>query len=132
MALLFAMVFAAGSPLFAADDSKKACIECHVAPAKLRESVTAHQPLRDGKCKWCHRPHGTANVAILHASGGRALCVICHKDLRPKDAEQNLHHFREEGECLPCHAPHDSGRKKLLRKRSRFPAGSPPADIQIK
>src|SRR5512140_3044481 len=114
--LLLAMFLGGAASASGQSGSRKSCVDCHAATAKLATSPTAHQPVREGRCQWCHKPHGGANVNILHANGGRNLCVICHKTLRATDGERQNHRFEGKGECIACHAPHDSGRKALLRQ----------------
>ncbi|MBL0311272.1 MAG: hypothetical protein IPP78_00890 [Holophagaceae bacterium] len=94
----------------------KKCTACHATAAALQSSPTAHKPLREGRCQWCHKTHGSANANILHAGGGRDLCVICHKAQKPVEGEKENHGFSAKGECSVCHASHDSGRKNLLLK----------------
>ncbi|HEX9080754.1 MAG TPA: cytochrome c3 family protein, partial [Holophagaceae bacterium] len=110
LVLAGASLFPGGAP------APQDCGACHAKVVALETSPTAHQPLRQGHCRWCHKPHGEANVNILHAGGGRDLCVICHKPMARAAGERPAHTFERSGECLACHEAHDSGRKNLLRK----------------
>jgi len=92
------------------------CLNCHTKEASLVSSRTAHKPIRDKKCMWCHKPHGNANINLLHEGGGRNLCVICHQDFKKVEGEKESHLFSNSKECLSCHDPHDSGKKFLLIK----------------
>ena len=113
--LLSSLVLLTAVPSWGSSDPKKACVQCHAASEKQIASPTAHKPLRDGRCKWCHKDHGGANTNILHASGGRALCVICHKQRQAQKDERPAHRFEGARECLACHVAHDSGQKGLLK-----------------
>ena len=85
-------------------ESRK-CLDCHKDYVGKAGSSTAHEPLKPKHCMWCHRPHGAANVNILHAGGGRDLCIICHKTFAPAASELPVHTFMGKGECLACHDP---------------------------
>lgn len=99
----------------------KKCAACHAAAGALQQLSTAHEPLRKGRCQWCHKAYGTANTNILHAGGGRALCVICHKAAGPVEGERESHRFPAGGECGACHAPHGSKGKGMLRDVEHSP-----------
>ena len=112
--LLSALVFSAVHGLAAG--APKTCQECHPTVARQAFPATAHKPLLDGNCRWCHKSHGNANVNLLHEGGGRALCVICHKGFKKPADERPAHRFETKGECGACHGSHDTGQKRLLRK----------------
>jgi predicted CXXCH cytochrome family protein len=113
--ILLVFTLAGPQSAWGSENPKKTCAGCHAPVAKLATSPTAHKPLRDGHCKWCHQDHGGANTNILHASGGRDLCVICHKTHKADKEERPAHRFQSTRECLACHVAHDSGRKGLLK-----------------
>ena len=103
--LLVGVIFAWGPSAYGKD-----CASCHASVDKLATSPTAHKPLQEGHCKWCHRNHGAANTLVLHAGGGRTLCEICHKQFRATANERPAHRFDDKKECITCHSPHDGGK----------------------
>jgi len=70
------------------------CLNCHTKEASLVSSRTAHKPIRDKKCMWCHKPHGNANINLLHEGGGRNLCVICIKISRKLKGKKRVIFFQ--------------------------------------
>ena len=88
------------------------CYQCH---DDLRERRYKHQPVREGDCLSCHRPHGSAAPFLLDVGENqRELCFECHDS---EAFEQEYGHGPVSlGVCTYCHSPHSSSRKGLLKE----------------
>ena len=99
----------------------KMCNECHNKKPVLTRKY-AHEPVADGECLACHRPHGTKAKNLLDASGSKLCLEQCHEKMRPVTVagkEQKIHLAAED--CTKCHRSHDSNYPALLTK--------PPAEL---
>lgn len=87
------------------------CSQCHDAKGK---SKVVHQPVKDGECTACHKPHGAANRYLLDVGEDRSsLCFGCHEDAPFK--MKFKHGPAAIGECTKCHDPHESQAKAMLK-----------------
>jgi predicted CXXCH cytochrome family protein len=139
------------------------CLGCHNQAIALKgrtipsikDEITGaksvHGPVKDEDCLACHRPHASAQTALLAAAyppqfyapftpDAYALCFQCHDQalavaLQTKDATsfrngtKNLHaaHVNDKVKgrtCRACHAPHGSSLPHLIRASVPFgPSG---------
>jgi predicted CXXCH cytochrome family protein len=87
------------------------CSTCHDAMGKKKYQ---HQPVKEGDCTSCHKPHGANNRFLLEAGDDRTpLCISCH-DAAPFK-EKFMHGPAAVGACNSCHAPHESDEKALMK-----------------
>jgi predicted CXXCH cytochrome family protein len=70
-----------------------------------------HQPVDDGDCLACHKPHASANKNLL-VKGSEALCWDCHDNFLEK--AKFTHDVVDD--CTSCHDPHHSDNNALLKK----------------
>lgn len=115
--LLFIIICLQPAALYAkaVKDTKGLCLECHSKKVdELTKKATVHQPVKDGKCTWCHNPHASKHPGLLAYTGGD-LCYNCH-DRKKGFTDRIVHKPVEEGNCLSCHNAHSSDRKGLLKK----------------
>ena len=87
------------------------CATCHDALGKKKYQ---HQPVKEGGCTSCHKPHGTNQPFLLEVGEDRtALCLTCHA---PAPFKQNfMHGPAAVGSCNACHDPHEANLKGLLK-----------------
>ena len=91
------------------------CSQCHEAKGKGK---VVHQPVKDGECTSCHRPHGAANRYLLDVGTDQAqLCLGCHEDAPFK--MRYKHGPAAVGQCTRCHDPHESQEKAMLKEPVR-------------
>jgi len=115
---------------------------------ELAERPVHHQPVREGKCLDCHRPHVSEHPDLLakaapdrlyvpYSDEAYALCYGCHEPLaiteergtrtKFRDGDRNLHAVhvnREKGRsCAICHEVHASRSPALLREDVPFGPG---------
>ena len=86
------------------------CSPCHEQMGKKKN---VHQPVKEGGCLSCHKPHGSDNPSLLTVGEDRSkLCFDCH------DAAPFVRQFKHgpvaAGSCDACHDPHESDEKSLL------------------
>ena len=99
----------------AVKDTRGICLECHSKEAEeLTNKAAVHQPVKDGKCTWCHNPHASKHAGLLSYTGSD-LCYNCH-DQKKGFMGKVVHKPVEEGNCLSCHDAHSSDTKGLLKK----------------
>ena len=87
------------------------CKDCHDGIGKKK---LQHQPVKDGDCTACHKPHGSNDPFLLEVGEDRtALCLNCH-DAAPFKAKF-MHGPAAVGSCNACHDPHESNEKSLMK-----------------
>jgi predicted CXXCH cytochrome family protein len=87
------------------------CKECHDG---LDKKKVVHQPVKDGECSGCHKPHGSNESFLLEVGEDRTqLCLGCH-DGAPFKAKF-MHGPAAVGSCNTCHDPHQSLEKGLIK-----------------
>ncbi|MBN2808875.1 MAG: cytochrome C, partial [Deltaproteobacteria bacterium] len=96
----------------------KGCLDCHPELVEKYAAGKVHQPVKEGECKKCHRPHGMVGGVYLRTPQP-GLCFECHKSLA-KDlsglTREQLHQPLTKGDCTLCHQPHNSSAEFLLDK----------------
>jgi len=86
------------------------CKDCHDG---LASKKYVHDPVQQGDCTGCHKPHGAKERFLLDQEEDRSeLCLGCH-DGAPFKAKY-MHGPAAVGSCNACHDPHQSSEKKLL------------------
>jgi len=104
--------------LFIAEDSKKACFQCHKERrAQLQRS--SHMPLREGlmDCANCHNPHGGPGPSLLKTASVNETCYQCHQDKRGPLVWE---HPPVRENCANCHDPHGSNYESLLKLKPPY------------
>jgi len=87
------------------------CTKCHDG---MGAKPFQHQPVKDGDCVSCHKPHGSNERFLLEAGEDRTpLCLGCH-DGEPFK-QKYMHGPAAVGSCNACHDPHESNDKLLLK-----------------
>lgn len=86
------------------------CYRCH--PSMITESLY-HEPVKLGRCTYCHDVHGSENKYQLVKPVNK-LCVKCHTSKRQLEGMANLHPVLPQEGCTACHAPHSAKYKELL------------------
>ncbi len=96
------------------------CKDCHVkkSPRLFKQIASAkfkHQPVDEGRCAACHRPH-SSNYKPLLANSMEKLCFTCHVELGEEVADSRYRHGPvKTGDCTACHSNiHGSPYVKLL------------------
>ena len=145
-------------------DEMSVCLGCHGTDKlgspplrNIKKDIEGkkflHGPIKQGSCKACHDPHGSANFRMLRGAYPKGLyapytegsydgCLICHeKNLlrfpdttiytKFRNGNRNLHWVhvaksRKGRTCRICHQPHASDGEKLINKE-----GSPFGDWKI-
>lgn len=87
----------------------KLCYNCHDDWSKNQDVV--HQPVAEGECLSCHRPHFSARDSLL-IKGRKVICGDCHDPF----TKRVIHEPVENGACLDCHAVHSSKIKGRLKR----------------
>ena len=96
---------------------KDTCADCHDdIPAKQTKSV--HQPVDDGDCLACHKPHAVRTKKPWLKKSAPALCWDCHDNFLEK--AKFTHDMVED--CTACHNPHASVEGRLLNEKERHRA----------
>jgi len=87
------------------------CATCHDGMGKKKYQ---HDPVKQGDCTSCHKPHGANQPFLLEAGEDRTpLCLNCH-DAAP--FKQNfMHGPAAVGACNNCHSPHESNERALMK-----------------
>jgi predicted CXXCH cytochrome family protein len=93
-------------------DGAKLCYKCH----DKGKGWVMHEPVREGDCLSCHRPHGSAGPFLLDVGENqRSLCFECH-DSEPFEQEF-VHGPVSLGVCTYCHTPHKTTQRGLLKDK---------------
>lgn len=86
------------------------CDQCHNPFGKKK---VLHQPVKDGDCLACHKPHGASEPFLLEVGEDRTnLCMGCHDGTPFK--QKFMHGPVASGACTECHNPHEASEKNLL------------------
>lgn len=88
------------------------CGNCH--DLTIKDSKSAHQPVKDGDCMVCHNPHSSNIKGILNSNDGRSICSMCH-DMEEKN--KIVHNPVKNENCTVCHSTHYSKYPKLLKAK---------------
>ncbi len=97
---------------------RKGCLDCHPELVEKYAVGIVHQPVKEGQCKKCHRPHGLVGGVYLRTPQP-GLCLGCHKQLAEELSGlkgEQLHQPLTKGDCSLCHQPHNAANKFLLEK----------------
>lgn len=95
--------------------AQQLCRSCHQSYHR-KNTVSAHEPVHQGKCLNCHRPHLPNRRSRLMRRPDHQLCVSCHqKESRQIQAFAHKHP-NVQTQCTACHQPHVSPHPKLLRR----------------
>ncbi|HIJ78264.1 MAG: hypothetical protein OEY01_03030 [Desulfobulbaceae bacterium] len=95
------------------------CAGCHkkLSPKVFDDIETAvykHEPVAQGKCTSCHRPHSSNERSLLAASTEK-LCFSCHDELSDNVAGSKFRHGPvQTGDCMACHKVHGSKNSRIL------------------
>ncbi len=90
------------------------CNQCHETLGKKK---VVHEPVKEGDCLACHKPHGASGRFLLDVSEDQTeLCLRCHDGAPLK--QKFVHGPVAVGACTKCHDPHESNEAYL----SRIPA----------
>ncbi len=77
------------------------CTDCHDVTPKL----SAHEPVRRGRCVACHSPHASSRPHLL-VKEGAGLCVRCHDRGAAKWKKIHADAGAEGMDCFDCHDAH--------------------------
>jgi predicted CXXCH cytochrome family protein len=99
---------------------KELCLTCHKPQGAELAFEPGHMPFKDGECSGCHRPHSSAQRALL-SDAPNALCAGCHDAAEAGLSKAHGGVTVFSGECAVCHRPHGSGLAKLLPKTGAHP-----------
>ena len=101
-------------------EENELCRDCHAKqnPQMFEEMLSApfqHQPVSEGRCVACHRPH-SSNYQPLLVDSLEKLCFQCHSELGYEVNESRYRHGPvKTGDCTSCHSKiHGSPYVKLL------------------
>jgi len=87
------------------------CSNCHDAKGKKK---VVHEPVKEGDCTSCHKPHGASGRFLLDMGEDQTqFCLGCH-DAAPFK-QKYMHGPVAVGSCTECHDPHESAEKALLK-----------------
>ncbi len=113
------MPHAARAPKLLRQSEGVLCGRCHAdAVARQAKSVTKHQPIADGECTTCHKPHSSNSVYLLEGNAITDVCGKCHdwgkhsahpsgpKVIDPRNKNLSV-------DCLACHRTHGTPVKHL-------------------
>jgi predicted CXXCH cytochrome family protein len=82
--------------------------------AKMLENNRVHQPVAEGSCLACHRPHASKAKGLIQENLVAA-CGKCHADtIRRQDLSPTKHKPIRQGECTSCHDPHGANWPLML------------------
>ncbi len=96
------------------------CAQCHDS---MLGDGRDHEPVKMGRCTYCHDVHGSENPSQLVKPLVK-LCLKCHTSKRPLEKMDNLHPILETDGCTVCHDPHTARYPELLpREGTDFCAG---------
>ncbi|RTZ90504.1 MAG: hypothetical protein DSY91_06330, partial [Deltaproteobacteria bacterium] len=114
--LISFLLSCAGAPEGPATGPRKTCLDCHPEYQKLvrKDGPVLHEPVREGNCKGCHRPHGLIGGAFLKVKPP-VLCLSCHRKMIPELKAKMVHDPARKGKCSACHLPHSAPEKNLLK-----------------
>lgn len=100
-------------------EEKSLCGGCHGdAVARQARSATKHEPILEGNCTICHRPHSSPSVFLFDGATVTDVCEKCHewqkhsahpigtKVVDPRNRNLTL-------DCLSCHRTHGTPNKHL-------------------
>lgn len=92
-------------------DDGDLCKECHDGIGQKKRY--RHDPVQEGACTACHKPHGSGGRYLLDGEDQNQLCFSCHDDAPFK--VKFMHGPAAVGNCTECHDPHASNEKALLK-----------------
>ncbi|NOR04780.1 MAG: cytochrome C [Deltaproteobacteria bacterium] len=96
------------------EKGERLCYQCHDA---LNVKKMVHDPVEEGDCLGCHRPHGSDGPHLLDVKEDqKALCGQCHDE--ETAGHDYVHGPAALGACTGCHDPHESDEKSLLRQET--------------
>ncbi len=86
---------------------------CYLCHDNMITEARFHEPVKMGRCTYCHDVHGSANEYLLVKPVNK-LCLKCHTSKRPLEGMENLHPVLVSDGCTACHSPHSAKYKELL------------------
>lgn len=87
------------------------CPSCHAPVIVQAWANDHHEPVRKGKCSWCHQPHNSTLPNLLRPLGEK-ICYRCHDS---QALRTSGHITVTRADCSICHAGHTSSRPHLLK-----------------
>ena len=89
-----------------------------------------HEPVKLGRCTYCHNPHGSENPGMLVLPVNN-LCLKCHTSKRKLTTMSNLHPVLVDEGCTACHDPHSAKYVDLLPRQGIDFCGECHADVAV-
>jgi predicted CXXCH cytochrome family protein len=97
------------------------CYSCHVEAEIQFTKTNTHQPVRNGQCNACHRPHGGEYDNLLtRSSNDSEMCMACHAEFMQPMDKGSVHPVYNKGKCLTCHDVHGSNIPGMILKKQGF------------
>jgi predicted CXXCH cytochrome family protein len=105
----------------------QACRPCHQELFKRIKSNgkgKTHRPVNEGKCRACHKVHGSEVRSLLSGEKTEELCRACHESPQSGHHLFTMEEIREKtgvsgkDACLICHRPHTAESGRLLIRSS--------------
>jgi predicted CXXCH cytochrome family protein len=90
------------------------CNQCHDAKGKGK---VVHEPVKEGDCTSCPKPHGAGRNLLEVDEIQTNLCLGCHDGAPFK--QKFMHGPAAVGSCTQCHDPHQAPEKGLLKEPIR-------------
>jgi DmsE family decaheme c-type cytochrome len=96
------------------------CGTCHADTIQRQEnSITKHEPIKEGQCTICHSPHASDNVLLFTQPTTIELCAQCHDYSKHSthpvgDKVIDKRNKNLTVQCLSCHRAHGTEYKHML------------------